>query len=72
MIMGQRYIDHPQPHKRVYYLDQDYGDVLETIGINRNKTEEFHLPKIANGKSNGIIILVESISSDSERKRMIQ
>jgi hypothetical protein len=56
------YIDHQPQHKRVYYLDRNYDDVLEGTVENRMKMRRIlNLPKIANGKSNGMIILVESI-----------
>lgn len=70
--MDHMYIDHQQQHKQVYYLDRDYDDFLNEY-ISKTQSNNFkyrfYLPKIANGKSNGIIILVESIILTMKRER---
>jgi hypothetical protein len=64
MKVDRMCIDRPQRRRRVYCLDRDYDDVLEeSVADARASSEVSGLPKIANGKSNGMMILVESIVS---------
>jgi hypothetical protein len=69
MKVDRRYIDHQQQRKRLYYSDRDYPDVLqENIILKEGDKVKIILPKIANGKSNGMMILVESMVMCEMRK----
>ena len=66
MTMDRKCIDHPQQHRQVSSSDLDYVDVLQRKKCMRDHSTRWNLPKIANGKSNGMMILLALIFESNE------